>query len=71
MPIEISDKQLTAWKRMLPGFIWKGFKPQIKYIRHTLQLPKEKGGLSYYYYYIIIHIYAKHSELLQLHNLDI
>lgn len=29
---------------MISGFIWKGFKPRVKYI--TVQLPKECGGLS-------------------------
>lgn len=44
IPIEIPERQLTEWKRMLSGFIWKGLKPRIRY--KTLQLSKEKGGLS-------------------------
>ena len=44
IPIEIPPKQFIEWKRMFSGFIWKGLKPRVRY--GTLQLSKEKGGLS-------------------------
>lgn len=44
IPIEIPQKQLIEWKRMISGFIWRGLKPRIRY--KTLQLSKEKGGLA-------------------------
>lgn len=53
LPIEISNKQIREWDKLLSRFLWQGKKPRIRF--KTLQLRKEKGGLGlpclqqYYY----------------------
>ena len=44
IPVEVPSKQFIEWRRIFSVFIWKGLKPRVRY--NTLQLPKEKGGLS-------------------------
>lgn len=44
LSIEIPPKQFNEWRRLISGFTWKGQKPRVRF--STLQLPKEKGGMS-------------------------
>ena len=44
LPLKIPQERFQIWDKMISRFIWNGRKPRIKY--STLQLPKDKGGLS-------------------------
>lgn len=43
-PLKIPQERFQIWDKMISRFIWNGRRPIIKY--STLQLPKDKGGLS-------------------------
>lgn len=53
LPIAIPQIKFNSWDKTISRFIWNGKKPRIRYT--TLQLPKDKGGMSlpnleeYYY----------------------
>uniref|UniRef100_A0A8C6SP44 Reverse transcriptase domain-containing protein n=1 Tax=Neogobius melanostomus TaxID=47308 RepID=A0A8C6SP44_9GOBI len=44
LPIEVSKQQFSEWDKIISRYIWLGKKPRVRY--STLQLSKEKGGLS-------------------------
>ena len=44
LPVSIPSKDLNEWNKMISRFIWNSKRPRVKF--KTLQLPKDKGGLS-------------------------
>lgn len=44
LPVEVTEKELREWDKMISRYIWQGQRPRIKF--RTLQLPKNKGGLA-------------------------
>ncbi len=42
LPVEVPLKQFREWDKWISRFIWRGWRPRIKF--KTLQLSKEKGG---------------------------
>ena len=44
IPQIIPETQFRYWDKLISRFIWAGKRPRVRY--KTLQLPKEKGGLS-------------------------
>lgn len=44
LPVAIPDKQFKEWEGELKHFVWKGFKPRIKW--NNLKETKEKGGYA-------------------------
>lgn len=44
LPLKVPEEQFKEWDKWIMRFIWQGKKSRILY--RTLQLPKERGGLS-------------------------
>ena len=44
LPVEISMKQFREWNKHISRFIWDKKRPRVRF--STLQLPREKGGMS-------------------------
>lgn len=44
LPVEILDREVIEWDKIISRYIWQGKQPRIRY--KTLQLSKAKGGLA-------------------------